>query len=280
MKLVNKTVKGVALLTAVAISGTAHSELYSIESAQVTDLFSTTFDGLIFGLSVDTTTGTFFGGIPNINDPEYGNNRAIKFDQDSVYNGGGVISISSEGVDYADITLADQTLTIITGQTGTLVTETSGAEIKINHASADLQVDGGDDSNFDIGGPLSAGNTVETLDFSTFNNIAAGDTNGPVLSCTNVDGYCGLLPALSLDGVRYTLEGTPSPAGGDTLTLRVQTSNNSYYEVELVTGPIIQAQVQTQEGDGKNVPAMGTFGLVALFGGLIAVAAKLRRRLA
>ena len=30
--------------------------------------------------------------------------------------------------------------------------------------------------------------------------------------------------------------------------------------------------------DSKNVPAMGAFGLAALFGGLVAVAARLRRR--
>ena len=30
--------------------------------------------------------------------------------------------------------------------------------------------------------------------------------------------------------------------------------------------------------EGKQVPAMGAFGLAALFGGLIAVAARLRRR--
>jgi|MDSY01.1.fsa_nt_gb hypothetical protein len=276
MKLVKQTFKGVALLAAVSISATAQSELYSIESVEVTQLFSSTFDGLIFQKAVDTASGTYFGGIPDISAPVYGVNRAIKFDKNSVYDGGGVISLSNEGLDYADITLPDYTLTIITGETTTLITETSGAEIKINHASADLQADGGDDANFDVGGPLSALNVVETLDFSTFNNISIGDTDGPVLNCVNSAGYCGLLPALSLDGVRYTIEGTPSEAGGDTLTLRVQTSNNSYYEIEMITGPIIQAQL----GGAKNVPAMGTFGLVALFGGLVAVAAKLRRKLA
>ena len=30
--------------------------------------------------------------------------------------------------------------------------------------------------------------------------------------------------------------------------------------------------------ESKNVPAMGAFGLAALFGGLVAVAARLRRR--
>ena len=165
------------------------------------------------------------------------------------------------------ITLPDVTLTIITSATGTLTTETSGASITMSNIP---DFDGGDDANFDHGGPLSAASTDLAVDFSNFNNLAAGEP-GVVNTCVNADGFCGLLPALSLDGFRYTLEGTPTADGGDTYTLRVQTANKSYYEVDFTTASV---------SSSKNVPAMGTFGLIALFGGLIAVAARLRRRVA
>jgi hypothetical protein len=45
---------------------------------------------------------------------------------------------------------------------------------------------------------------------------------------------CGLIGILTLDGVRYQLDGT---AGG-ALTLSIQTGNNSIYEVALTPVPV------------------------------------------
>lgn len=258
--------KASVVSVAMAISASALAVDYVIESVEIKQLFSATFDGLVFQKSL-TDDDTFFGAVPDIANPVFGANRAISVASVGDYDGGGTISLDGSQLNQLAVTLPDLTLTIITSSTGTLVTETSGASLSINNVP---NLDGGDDANFDFGGPLSAGAEEYALDFSAFNPL--GDP-GVVNTCVNADNFCGLLPSLSLDGVRYTLEGSPTEAGGDVLTLRVQTGNGSYYEVEMITA------VAASEGS-KNVPAMGTFGLVALFGGLVAVAAKLRRKLA
>jgi hypothetical protein len=260
---------GLAFALAGLISTSASANQYEIDSVTITQLFSSTFDGLVMEVAVEDD-GTFFGNVPNIDNPIFGTNRSIQIDQVEGSEGTGFIGFDGTELDYLNITLPDVNLTIITSATNTLYTETSGASISIypKLILGQAGVDGGDDANFDIGGPLSENSTVQVVDFSPFNNLAAGEP-GVVTSCVNVDNFCGVLPALSLDGFRYTLEGTPTADGGDTYTLRVQTANFSYYEVEFTTASI---------SSSKNVPAMGTFGLIALFGGLIAVAARLRRR--
>jgi hypothetical protein len=266
MKCLKTSIFSLAISTAMTLSAASYAADYEIESVEITQLFSATFDGLVFSKSL-VDDGTFFGAVPDINNPVFGQNRAISISTTGDHDGGGTISFDGSQLNQLAVTLPDTVLTIITSATGTLVTETSGASFSINNVP---NLDGGDDANFDSGGPLANGATDYALDFSEFNALG---TPGVVNTCVNADNYCGLLPTLSLDGVRYTLEGTPTEAGGDVLTLRVQSSNGSYYEVELTTA-------LAAEDNSKNVPAMGTFGLVALFGGLIAVAAKLRRRLA
>lgn len=248
-----------------AMSASTLAADYVIDSVEIKQLFSATFDGLVFSKTL-SDDGTFFGAVPDIANPIFGANRAIKIDTTGDHDGGGTISMDGSQLNQLAITLPDTTLTIITSLTGTLVTETSGASLSINNVP---NLDAGDDANFDFGGPLSDGATEYAIDFSSFNALG---TPGVVNTCVNADNFCGLLPTLSLDGVRYTLEGSPTEAGGDVLTLRVQTANGSYYEVEMITA------VAASENDSKNVPAMGTFGLVALFSGLIAVSAKLRRK--
>ena len=261
--------KSIKLITAaIALTATAsiaQAGTYSIESATVNQLYSATFDGLILSKLV-TDDGTYFGDIPDIDNPVFGTNRTIQITTNGDFTGSGSITFDGTEMDLLSAQLPDMTLTIITGATSTLVTETAGAAIRLSDKNV---IDGGDDANFDQGGPLSTNSLAELIDFSTFNDIGAGE-QGVVDSCVNPAGFCGNLPSLNLDGVRWTLEGTPTANGGDTFILRAQTSNKSYYEITLVTAAVT----------GKNVPAMGAFGLVALFGGLIAVAARLRRRVA
>ena len=260
-----KSIKSItAAIALTATASIAQAGTFEIESAQINQLFSATFDGLVFGKSV-SDDGSFFGVIPDVANPTFGVNRSIQI---SNIGGTGSGSMVFDGttLDELYIRIPDTMLTIITGATTTLVTTTAGASLRVSDANV---VDGGNEANFDSGGTLADGSTAELVDFSTFNNFLAGDP-GVVDSCADGAGNCGLLPALSLDGTRFTLEGTPTSSGGDTFILRVQTSNTSYYEVEFVTAAV----------QGKNVPAMGAFGLVALFGGLVAVAARLRRRVA
>jgi len=260
-----KFLKTSVLSLAMAISASTLAADYEIESVEIKQLFSATFDGLVFQKSL-VDDSTFFGAVPDVSNPVFGANRSILVTSTGDHDGGGTISFDGSQLNQLAVTLPDLTLTIITSSTGTLVTETSGASFSINNVP---NFDAGDDANFDVGGPLSAGATEYALDFSAFNALG---TPGVVNTCVNADNFCGLLPTLSLDGVRYTLEGSPTEAGGDLLTLRVQTGNGSYYEVEMVTAV-------ASEGS-KNVPAMGAFGLIALFSGLVAVGAKLRRKTA
>ena len=261
MKTIKSTAAAIAML---ATASVAQADTYTIESAEIKQLFSATFDGLVFQKAV-SDDGSFFGVVPDINNPVFGQNRSIQVNNTGG-TGSGTITFDGTELDELYIRLSDINLTIITGPTTQLTTDTSGASLRISDSNV---VDGGNDANFDHGGPLSAGSTAELVDFSTFNNILAG-APGVVDTCADGAGNCGLLPALSLDGMRFTLEGTPTSSGGDTFTLRAQTSNTSYYEVEFVTAAVA----------GKNVPAMGAFGLAALFGGLVAVAARLRRTVA
>jgi hypothetical protein len=261
-----KSIKSItAAIALTATASIAQAGTFAIESATVTQLFSSTFDGLVFSKAV-TDDGSFFGNVPNVADAQFGVNRSILVTATGDFAGSGLISFDGTEMDILSVQLPDQTLTIITGPTETLVTETAGAGIRLSDKNV---TDGGDDANFDQGGPLSTNSLAELIDFSTFNDVGAG-APGVVDTCVNASGYCGLLPSLNLDGVRWTVEGTPTANGGDTFILRAQTSNKSYYEVMIVTAAVA----------GKNVPAMGAFGLVALFGGLVAVAARLRRRVA
>jgi hypothetical protein len=267
-----KSIKSItAAIALTATASIAQAGTFEIESATVTQLFSSTFDGLVFSKSV-TDDGSFFGIVPDINNPTFGVNRSILVESTGDSTGSGSITFDGTELGLLSVQLPDLKLTIITGADATtgetlfLVTETAGAAIRLSDKNV---TDGGDDANFDQGGPLSDNGLAELIDFSTFNNISAG-APGVVDTCVNASGYCGLLPSLNLDGVRWTLEGTPTTNGGDTFVLRGQTSNFSYYEITLETAAVV----------GKNVPAMGAFGLVALFGGLVAVAARLRRRVA
>lgn len=261
MKTIKSTAAAIAML---ATASVAQADTYTIESVEITQLFSATFDGLVFQKAV-SDDGSFFGAVPDISNPVFGVNRSIQINNIGG-TGSGVLTFDGTELDELYIRLPDTNLTIITGATTVLSTDTSNASLRISDGNI---VDGGDEANFDLGGPLSAGATGELVDFSTFNNLLSGEL-GVVDTCSDGAGNCGLLPALSLDGVRFTLEGSPTSSGGDTYTLRAQTSNTSYYEIEFVTAAVA----------GKNVPAMGAFGLAALFGGLVAVAARLRRRVA
>lgn len=248
----------------VSFAAQAQQQTCDITSATVTQLFSTTFDGLVFSKAV-SDDGTFFGNVPDIANPIWGGNRAVLFEVVPGGNpGGGTITFDGTSLYNLAVTFSDQKLSILdAAPPNNLVTTTSGGSLVIENVA---NIDGGNDANFDVGGLLSAGSAVQTIDFSQFG--AAGAPGSPVVTCTDTTGNCALIPGLNLDGVRYTLEGTPSGVCTDSYTLRVQTNNNSYYEVDITTSPIVQS---------KNVPVPAMFVYLTLaFMGLVGV--KLSRR--
>lgn len=269
MKLLKKAALTAVVAATAVIPFTSHAQVQTcdVTSAEVTQLFSATFDGLIFSKQV-TANGTFFGDIPDIANPIWGANRTVLFSVNPAGNpGGGTISFDGTVLHQLAVTFADQTLSILdAAPPNNLVTTTSGGSLSIENIP---NVDGGNDANFDVGVPLvlplPATPPPRVVDFSQFN--AAG-TPGPVLTCTDTTGNCGLVPGLNLDGVRYTLEGTPGGVCNDSYTLRVQTDNNSYYEVAITTAPIVNSK-------NVPVPAMFIYLTLALMG---LVGVKLSRR--
>lgn len=255
-----------AVFTASALmpfTAQAQQQTCDISSASVTQLFSSTFDGLVFAKSV-SDDGTFFGDVPDIGNPIWGVNRSVLFTETPGGNpGGGTITFDGAVLHQLAMTFADQNLSILdAAPPNNLVTTTSAGSLSIDTIP---DVDGGDDANFDVGGPLSAASAVQVVDFSQFNAVG---TPGPVVTCTDTTGNCNLLPGLSLDGVRYTLEGAPGGVCNDNYTLRVQTGNNSYYEVAIATAPIVNTK-------NVPVPAMFIYLTLALMG---LVGVKMSRR--
>jgi len=125
------------------------------------------------------------------------------------------------------------------------------------------------------------------------NNTAFG-VNNPTLYCS-VDFYQNSVRRVEHEGRggraggTITVNHTGSLAGGDFVATSidyVQDTDIAFLNTE--GGPAAAQSFssyefativeQSNSGTAKNVPAMGSFGLVALFGGLIAVAARLRRR--
>ena len=69
MNLFKKSIIGVA--GALLISTNAHSATYEIEAAEISQLFSATFDGLVFFKAV-SDDGSFFGNVPDVSNPTFG----------------------------------------------------------------------------------------------------------------------------------------------------------------------------------------------------------------
>lgn len=256
MKLFKKSF--IAVAGALLLSAHAQSATYEIESADISQLFSATFDGLVFFKAV-SDDGSFFGNVPDVANPVWGVNRSINvFPANNGSEAYGTITFDGSNLTDALIGLADTNMSIIDGPGPTIIqVESSKGQITLSGP----QNDGGFAADFDAGNPLSQGNTISVGAFSRFDG-------GIVTSCVDQTGNCGLLGGLNLNPVRYTISGTPGV--GEQLTLKVQTDNTSYYEVVLTLG--------NEVSDSKNVPAMGAFGLTALFAGLLAVASRLRAR--
>jgi hypothetical protein len=178
-------------------------------------LYSATFDG---GLIDD---GSFFGTPAN-------SARAITITDvnTSAFAGSGTIDFDGTTLNQLNIVLPDMDLDI---QGTTTINARNNTPTPTIPPATDIFVNL---TNVPTADTVSAhagfqddGGANIIVDFATFNNI--------VESCTGP--LCGLVGVLSLDGERYQLDGTITPAGGDLLTLTVQTGNNSIYSIDLVT---------------------------------------------
>jgi len=262
-----------AIISAASLTSTmAQSATFDIDSVTLDQLFSSTFDGLVYQESVGND-GSFFGVIPNIDDYVFGVNRTINVI--SQPGGSGHITFDENNnltelsIGFPDLTM--NILTVLNPYT-TLTVETSGVGLHIG--THPIEDSGHIANQLDVGGDITENSKLERLYVSPFNDINnVNPQSGAVDSCISTgtgSDYCPIIPGLSLNATRYTLEGTPTDAGGDTFILRAQTfSNNSYYEITFTTAVA---------SSNKNVPAMGAFGLIALFAGLITIGARLRSR--
>jgi hypothetical protein len=214
---------------------------FTVDSAQIVDLYSATFDGALAtctGAEPDPDECTYFNG----NQPA---GRAISVASSPANTASGWFNIDYDNVtgnivtiNRMLITLPDAVLTIA-GTTVVTVTQGNG----VPTANDNLYIESG------IGAPLGTADahqvrallgssvglfehadvtaTADAPDFATFNNI--------VDSCTG--SLCGLIGILSLDGVRYRLLGGTTAAGG-TYQLQTQTGNNSIYKVNFTTSVV------------------------------------------
>ena len=223
----------VVFVLSISASGVHAAAVFQIESARMTQLYSQTFDGLVFSTQV-TDDGSFFGAVPFVNNPLFGVNRGVDVVTLSG-QGGGSLVFDGNSLTSLQIVLPQTLFSFIDGLTTTTDAITNGFTVIANSLP---ESDGGNDPNFDVGSTF--GNQSQTFpvlaDASAFN---LPGQPGVVTSCSSPSGNCALLPALSLDATRYTLAGTPTLAGGDDYIFRAQTSNGSYYEIEFTTAAVV-----------------------------------------
>ncbi len=139
----------------------------------------------------------------------------------------------------------------------------------------------------------------------TLNQVIGGLT--VALGGTNPPAYVSLDPAQNAAGIAvhefqgqraggsFEILHTGTLAGGDFAVTGTNYVHNTDIAFVVATNPpgvlgaaqsftsydfstVVSQDFELAAADAKNVPAMGAFGLAALFGGLVAVAARLRRR--
>ncbi len=224
------------------LSGTASAAIvsgsFTINSADIVDLYSATFDGGLVPCAAppgsppyDAATCTFFNGYSPAG-------RAISIAQTGT--GSGTLNVQYDNVtgEITQITSMDIALSkiVITISGTTIVTADPAigpAVTFIRSGTAGLPfatVDADEGTGIGVANVFRHDDAPnqDAPDFATFTSIV--DTcSGPL---------CALIGILSLDGVRYQLNGTVSGAGGDSLVLRAQSANNSIYQVNLTTAPV------------------------------------------
>jgi hypothetical protein len=237
---------GVGMMAGTASAAVA-TRTFTISSADIVDLYSATFDGALTPCGVPATQEcTFFNGSLPVGrqiiiTPTGTGSGTLSVNYDTVTNE--ILQVNSLLINLPTLSLVIQgatTVTVIPGNnapttspqdtpfiesgTGTLGRDLDGPAIQtvLGQGTADP------DQGVAIGQRAifqhNDSPNVDVPDFAVFTDI--------VDSCTGP--ACGLIGSgiLSLDGVRYRLEGTIGcGSAGNSLVLKTQTANNSIYRV-------------------------------------------------
>jgi hypothetical protein len=237
------------LLGVTSASAAVVTRTFAINSATIVDLYSATFDGALTPCGGSPTQEcTFFGGTPPA-----GRDITVT----NIGTGDGSLNVNYEDttgeilqVNSMKIRVPD--ITIVIADPGGATTTTT---VQGNAANDVPFIESGyGTAGRDLNGPLVAAVVVgrSTVDAdqapalgqaSVFQHSDAPNPDAPDFAVfsqivdTCVGPFCVLITGdtLTLDGVRYRLEGTISGAGGDSLVLKVGTGNNSIYQVNLST---------------------------------------------
>lgn len=249
---------GPATTSAAIITGS-----WTVNSADIVDLYSATFDGSQINNSPTVSEGClasadvqqcnfFQGDAPAPRGititPTGTGSGTFSADYDDVT--GEIVAVRS-----LDLSLPKLVLTI-SGTTIVTVDPSIGPNptfIRAGLAAPSATVDADQAPAIGQAG-IFQHSGVDAPDFATFTDV--------VDECAG--GLCGLIPILSLDGVRYRLEGTASGLGGDAFVLKAQTANNSIYTANFTTAVV-------------PVPAAGWLLLTAV-GAVVGQMARRRAR--
>lgn len=283
-----------AAMTVVAGSASAAivNGSFVVTNAIITDLYSTTLDGVPSGTlnnaacvaPVDAQACTFFTGEVTPNIPA---NRAISitnngygaglqygvFNVDYEDTTGEITTVNTMTIHLQDLTIGIKAIPAFGFSVPTVVSVVNGNGIGLpggpfgapgpvpndqttifSTADGDTGVAIGQASIFQT--PLGDAGPTNNPDFPAF--LAIVDSCAPLAG-----GACGLLGLLTLDADKYRLDGTVNANGTiGNMLLRAQTANNSIYEVQFAAELV-------------PVPAA-----VWLFGSALGLMGFARRRLA
>ena len=212
-------------------------------------LYATSTVGVASVSILDIHSWTYEGDRPaNPNNdfpPPYDSNiTTVSFTEVGQANGGqtetgtGVLVFDGDVLTFGSLLLPDFDINISSG--GGTDISASGATINfstpktINTGLNNLAPSASNTN----GGFLVDGGQAIVADFSTLNTVVtdcAGPPDPNGILPLSLTGACPALSYLNLDGVKYILEGSITPEGGDTLTLTLETDNTSILVVEIVT---------------------------------------------
>lgn len=175
----------------------------NIASAEVIGIHSATFDGPISG-----TNPSKLAGGSNVTFSAAGTSHGGITD-----TGIGIIEFDGDNLVLASLLLPD--LDVVINASGVTNVTTSGAVLNLSAPKTDTSA-----GSFSVDG-----GTNVVADFSDFGSVTK--------SCSGV--ACPGIPFLNLDGLNYSIEGTVTDAGGDVLTLTLETNNGSLLAIRFTT---------------------------------------------
>ena len=175
----------------------------NIVSAEVIGIHSATFDGPISG-----TNPSKLAGGSNVTFTTAGTSHGGITDY-----GIGIIEFNGDNLVLASLLLPD--MDVVINASGITNVTTSGAVLNLTAPKTDASA-----GSFSVDG----GSNV-VADFSDFGSVTK--------TCAGV--ACPGIPFLNLDGLNYSIDGAVTAAGGDVLTLTLETNNGSLLAIRFTT---------------------------------------------